>query len=324
MATLLGVGRTQVIMNLRRQRPSDSLDMLLDTMCNTFGGIILLAVLVTLLTSRERHDSEATASDTQEMLQRRIARAEEDLEKAMQFHKSLQAKASDARWTNQVSLLTTRQQIQDEINQTREAAAKNVKELNTAVSADPAERMKDLNAKFQSAQETKLAASNRLATSKENSERLKQRLAALEKQVVSRVNESQRQLRLPKEHETGKRVIYAIVRYGRIYACRNSDLSRNETDIEWTLSLTTELAVPKPGKGMDPSINTAGLQAYFRKQVENSAYVAFCVFEDSFPAFLRAKQLATETGLAYGWEPFQIARPVVFSDTGEAPKPQSR
>lgn len=309
-------------MNLRRQRPSDSLDMLLDTMCNTFGGIILLAVLVTLLTSRERHNSEATASDTQEMLQRRVARAEEDLEKAMQFQKSLQVKANDPRWTNQVSLLTTRQQIQDEINQIREAAAKSVKDLNKTVSADPAERMKDLNAQFQSAQATKLAASNSLATSKENSERLKQRLAALEKQVVNRVNESQRQLRLPKEHETGKRVIYAIVRYGRIYPCRNSDLSRNETDIDWTLTLTTELAVPKPGKGMDPS--APGLRAYFRKQVENSAYVAFCVFEDSFPAFLRAKQLATETGLAYGWEPFQITRPVVFSDTGEAPKPQSQ
>jgi hypothetical protein len=34
-------------MNLRQRKPQDSLDMLLDTMCNTFGGIILLAVLVT-------------------------------------------------------------------------------------------------------------------------------------------------------------------------------------------------------------------------------------------------------------------------------------
>ena len=41
-------------MSLRHKRLSDSLDMLLDTMCNTFGGIILLAVMVTLLARRER------------------------------------------------------------------------------------------------------------------------------------------------------------------------------------------------------------------------------------------------------------------------------
>ena len=29
--------------------------------------------------------------------------------------------------------------------------------------------------------------------------------------------------------------------------------------------------------------------------------IAFCVYEDSFPAFIRAKQLASDCGLAYGW-----------------------
>jgi hypothetical protein len=40
-------------MSFRRQHRGDSLDLLLDTMCNTFGGIILLAVLVTLLVKHE-------------------------------------------------------------------------------------------------------------------------------------------------------------------------------------------------------------------------------------------------------------------------------
>jgi hypothetical protein len=44
-------------MNLRRKKPADSLYMLLDTMCNAFGGIILLAVLVVLLTSNEKSQS---------------------------------------------------------------------------------------------------------------------------------------------------------------------------------------------------------------------------------------------------------------------------
>jgi chemotaxis protein histidine kinase CheA len=310
-------------MNLRRQRPSDSLDMLLDTMCNTFGGIILLAVLVTLLTSTERHGSATTASDTQEMLQRRLAMAQANLQQALQLQTSLQTKANDERWKTQVSLLATRQQIQDEIEAIRELAAQNAKELDVTASADPAERMKNLSAQFAAAQAKKLEAQNSLAASKENAKRLNTRHASLEKQAADIVSESQRQLRLPKEHETGKRVVYVIARFGRIYTCRNSDLSRNETDIEWSSTLTSETAEPKKGRGIDPVTNAAVLRSYFKSQSGSSVYMAFCVFEDSFPAFIRARHLAIESGLAYGWEPFTLSDgPVSFSAFGHTPKPQ--
>jgi hypothetical protein len=309
-------------MNLRRKKPADSLYMLLDTMCNAFGGIILLAVLVVLLTSNERSQSKSS-SDTQEMLQRRLAMAQENVQQALQLQTSLQTKANDERWKKQVSLLTTRQQVQDEIKTIREFTAQNAKELDASASSDPAERMKALNSQLMFAQTRKAEAQNSLAASKDNVKRLNTRLAGLEKQASDLVNESQRQLRLPKEHETSKRVIYVIARYGRIYTCRNSDLSRNETDIEWTSTLTSEIAEPKAGKGIDPAINGGGLKAYFRNLSEGSVYVAFCVFADSFPAFIRAKQIATESGLAYGWDPFQLSDgPVSFSAVGHTPKPQ--
>jgi len=308
-------------MNLRRRKPHDSLYMLLDTMCNAFGGIILLAVLVTLLTSKER-DTATGASDTQEMLQRRLALAKATLQQSLHLRASLQAKADDGRWKTQVSLLDTRRKIQDEIKAIRELAAQSAKELDASASSDPTERMKSLNAQLAAAQARKLETQNSVAASKDNAKRLNARLVGLEKQATDLVNESQRQVRLPKEHETGKSVIYIIARYGRIYPCRNSDLSRNETDIDWTSALPSETAHPKQGRGIDPA-NAATLRTYFRNLSGNSAYVAFCVFEDSFPAFVRAKQLATESGLAYGWEPFQFSDgPVSFGPVGHTPKPQ--
>jgi hypothetical protein len=309
-------------MNLRRKKPSDSLYMLLDTMCNAFGGIILLAVLVVLLTNKERSQSKAS-SDMQETLQRRLAIAETNLQQSIQLQKSLRIKSGDERWKMQVSLLATRQEVEGEIKAIRELAAQNAKDLDATASADQAERMKNLNAQFAAAQSKKVEAQNSLAASTENTKRLTTRLVGLEKQATDLINESQRQLRLPKEHETGKRVIYIIARYGRIYTCRNSDLSRNETDIEWTSTLTSEIAEPKRAGGIDPIGNAAGLRAYFRNLSESSVYVAFCVFEDSFPAFIRAKQLVTEGGLSYGWEPFQFSDgPVSFSEEGHTPKPQ--
>jgi hypothetical protein len=309
-------------MNLRRQRPNDSLDMLLDTMCNTFGGIILLAVLVTLLTSRERHGSTGSAPDTQEMLQRRLAMAQANLQQSLQLQESLQAKANDGRWKSQISLMAARQQVQAEISAIRELAVQGAKNLDTSEGTSPVERVKNLNAQLDAAQVRRLEAQNSLAASKENTNRLNARLVGLEKQASDLVNESQRQLRLPKEHETGKRVLYIIARYSRIYACRNSDLSRNEMDIGWESTFSSETAHPKPGRGIDPA-NEAALTSYFKALSGTSVYLAFLVFEDSFPAFIRAKQLASASGLAYGWEPYEISHgSVTFGPVGHTPKPQ--
>ncbi|MGB7747420.1 MAG: hypothetical protein WBN75_09045 [Verrucomicrobiia bacterium] len=309
-------------MNLRRKTPPDSLYLLLDTLCNAFGGIILLAVLVVLLTSKEKTQS-SKAADSREMMQRRLAIAQTDLQKSQQLAASLRAKANDERVKQQVALLSTRKDLQDAIQQTRETVAQNSKDLDTASAVDPSERLKFLNAQLAAAEAHKLEAKNSLAAADENTKRLKQRLADLERQVTAKLDELQRPLRLPKEHETGKRVIYIIARYGHIYLCRNFDLSRNETDIDWTTTLTGETAEPRRGQGIDPTGSTAGLINFFKNMSDDSVYVAFCVYEDSFPAFIRAKQLAADCGLAYGWEPFQISDgPVSFGAVGHTPKPQ--
>jgi len=309
-------------MNLRRKTPPDSLYLLLDTLCNAFGGIILLAVLVVLLTSKEKSQN-TTSSDSQEMLQRRLTVAQTNLQQSLQLAASLNAKANDPRWKQQVALLSTRKELQDAIQQTRDTVAQNSKELDAASAADPSERLKFLNTQLASTQARKLEVKNSLAAADENIKRLKQRLADMERQVTAKLDELQRTLRLPKEHETGKQVIYIIARYGRIYTCRNYDLSRNEADIVWTTTLTGEKAEPVQGRGIDPQLNAEGLKNFFKNMSDNSAYVAFCVFEDSFPAFIRAKQLAAESGLAYGWEPFLFSEgPVTFSSVGYTPKPQ--
>ena len=309
-------------MNLRRKTPSDSLYLLLDTLCNAFGGIILLAVLVVLLTSKEKSQS-ATSSDAQEMLQRQLDLAQANLQKSHQLSASLQAKADDEKWQRQITLLSTRKELQDELQQIQESIAQSRKELEVSGAADPAERLKLLNRQFAAAQARKLETQNRLAAAEENSKRLKQRLNDLDKQAATLINESQRPLRLPREYQTGKRVIYVIARYGRIYLCRNSDLSRNETDINWTSSLDRDVAEPIRGRGIDPMLDPGVVKSFLNHQSRETIYLVFCVFEDSFPAFLRAKQIAVDAGFAYGWEPFRNQdHPVSFSSVGHTPKPQ--
>jgi hypothetical protein len=309
-------------MNLRRKRPADSLYMLLDTMCNAFGGIILLAVMVTLLTSKERGSQTETSHDTKEMLQRRLALAQTSLEHSLQLFASLQAKATDDRWRKQVALLATRKEVQEALQQIRDAVSQSSRELDTVGAADPAERLKFLNAQLAAAEARKLEQQNSLSAARENSKRLKQRLDSLQQQVAKIINESQRPLRLPKEHETGKRPFYVIVQYGRIYPCRNADLSRNESTITWSSRGESDTAKPIPDQGYSPA-DAAKLQALFNSLPKDLVYLAFCVFEDSFPEFNRAKGIAMTSGLAYGWDPFRNQDgPVSFSPIGHRPKPQ--
>jgi hypothetical protein len=122
---------------------------------------------------------------------------------------------------------------------------------------------------------------------------------------------------------SAKHVMYIIVQYGAVYPCRNPDLSRNETSINWTSHLGGETANPIRGKGIDLSRTPRELETYFDNQTKDSVYMAFCVFADSFPTFLKAKQMDVGSGLAYGWEPFRTDDgPVSFGENGHTPNPQ--
>lgn len=297
--------------------------MLLDTMCNAFGGIILLAVLVVLLTSREKSQS-APKGDSLERLQRRVALAQTNLQESLQLADSLQSRTTSASQKEQLALLDTRKQLQDEIKAIRDMAAQNAKEIDANASSDPTDRLKAINAQIAAAEVKKLEAKNSLSATKEEARQVTEHLDALKKEMAEVAARSERQLRMPREHDTDRQVVYIIVDYGRIYLCRNLDLSRNENDIHWTDSNGVETADPKKAKGLDPDINAAELRTYFTAQAHNSVYVVFITLEDSFPAFIRAKQIAIESGLPYGWVPWRpgVDGGLSFSPYGYAPKPQ--
>jgi hypothetical protein len=311
-------------MNLRHRKPHDSLYMLLDTMCDAFGGIILLAVLVVLLTSKEKIQSATANADSTQMLQRRLAITQTNLQQSLQLAASLHATANDDRWKTQVSLLATRQQLEDEIKRLRELATQSAHEIDANAGADPTERLKQADAQLAAAEKKKLAAQNSLDSANEEKKRIEARLVGLEKQMEEARKISQRELRLPREHDTDREAVYAIVIYGKVYFCRNLDMTRNNSDIAWTEKLGAEYAAPIKNKGLDPVKNAAELRAYFTAQTRNSVYINFIALEDSFPACIRAKQIAGECGMPYGWIPWkngQIAA-LSFASSGYRPRPQ--
>ena len=81
----------------------DSLDLLLDTMCNAFGGIILMAVLVALL-ARQQSGGIGNSPDSAEMLSRRISQAELTLKQTRALLADLTRHATDPNIQQRVRL----------------------------------------------------------------------------------------------------------------------------------------------------------------------------------------------------------------------------
>src|SRR5215218_408098 len=100
-------------MSRRRRHQPDSLELLLDTMCNTFGGIIMIALLIALLS----RDTDADANGTQSF-RKQLEQAERQTVEA----EKLRSKILDSADTNVVAalaMLKERDELQRKLDEDR-------------------------------------------------------------------------------------------------------------------------------------------------------------------------------------------------------------
>jgi hypothetical protein len=273
----------------RRQQRPDSLELLLDTMCNTFGGIIMIALLIALL-SRDA-SSETSASEN---LRRQLQSLEQQTTEAQQLQQKL--RTIDPTTTAAFELLSQRDELRQQIESARQTIQSNTTALAAMPQADPAE-INRLAAQLQSK-------TNELQT--------------LQQQVERDIQARQRTLRLPRERVTAKRTHYFIIRYGKIYPVhvfRDRARTLNTQSLDWRETPDGQIATPKPQLGLD----TATFARLLVEIPAETYSTHFIVYNDSFPTFLAARQIPLARNFDTGWEFLPEDRPVVFSSRGAAP-----
>src|SRR4051812_32206585 len=102
-------------MSRRRREQPDSLELLLDTMCNTFGGIIMIALLIALLS---RDPSQSDAAQRAENVQRQVQSIAQQTTEAERLHQRL-LQSADPSTTNTLNLLSQRDELRQRIDSTR-------------------------------------------------------------------------------------------------------------------------------------------------------------------------------------------------------------
>jgi hypothetical protein len=300
---------------------SDSLDLLLDTVCNMFGVILLIAILVTLLSQTAREAPGVDAS-TAEMLQRRIATAESDLADALRLKRQL-ANSVDP---NLAHLILQRNQLQETINNVKkqgEQVDSQIHDQVTAQTFDYTTESKKMSQQIVEAEQRKTELANAIETQDQNAARLRERINALNGQIQNTKEKRVTKLRFPKERARTKTTFSVILKYNRVYPLYTGELDKNTDSIDWTPSVLddSETADPIRDKGLDPVKDRVQIAQLVHTVSNDDCYFGFYVYPDSFDSFRVVKEIVTQAGFEFGWEPEKPGTHLRFGKEGSNPPP---
>jgi hypothetical protein len=313
-------------MKTGRFTQSDSTGLLLDTVCNVFGGIILIALLVALLAQETESQLKLDVNPDarMELLQRRVDRI---------IAENKRVRAKNAEMEKQVAalidptigkLLNTIEAAKQELAQMLNnlAAMQRKLEISNLDAEDFLENLEqaksEADAELAREESRSLRLEAQLSQFKQQEQELtSQRKAGKEKQTV--------RLRLPKERTTGKEQVWVLVRYGKLYPTylrQGSKEIRNNISIDWTEQSGSRKAEPIADRGITVLENSEEWQRYLRSLDAQREFLAFVVWPDSYKAFNVAKVSTVSRGLSYGWEIQELAEDILFTSSGTVPNPQ--
>ena len=313
-------------MRARRFKQSDSTGLLLDTVCNVFGGIILISLLIAIL-ARETESQLKTDINPDartELLQRRIERITVENRRIRLQNEAKEKELAELTNPQIGKLLNSIEASKQKLDSVRHAIVNLQRELETSqldaddllekIEQDKAEADAELAKEmlYSTQIEAKLS-----QLKKQEQELIEQRKAAKEKQTV--------RMRLPRERKTGQEQVWVLVRYGKLYPTylrQGITETRNNVSIRWTEKFGSQKAEPISKRGIAVLRNDREWKSYLQALDSRREFVAFVVWPDSYKAFNLAKASAVSRGMSYGWEIQEASEDIYFSSVGSVPSPQ--
>jgi|GEM_PF-4396161 hypothetical protein len=277
-------------MNTPPQGPSDSLELLLDTVCNSLGSMILITLLIVVSTN-----------DLQERL------GQEKPEDVAAAHAQAQS-------------------LHDRINATRREAAR-LRSAAAGLIALKAE-VATLKSKAASAQDPSSTATNpvmnrlkiadrTLREARQSIETKNTELAALKDAQQKHLSSQTQQVRLPSRQTSSKKAALVFVADGKFFPqMMNGKLSAH-IDIEILRARPLYASIkPKLRKGLDLS----EFKVFLRSLNAENERVGLLVYASGFEVFMQAQQACAERGLDCGWEPLAKGTVMTIGGSGQGIK----
>ncbi len=289
----------------------DSLDLLLDTICNTFGGILFIAMLVVILTSQISRDAAPSAPSAESSRALRRLRGEltesesklTKLRQAVRQKEDLERRFADP---ESLGLLESLRSLDDDSDELLKERAQKLTDVAES-QADLEETARELERLAQLLTETK--------------ERLQLEKQRLENEASLRSRTSE----VPQQRATQKQAIAFFLKAGRLsaFAHRNEDGEIIQNAAE---SKIVEEAPGKkyielvPGAGLTIAVdgsNAAEIAARLADFDKTKHFLSVFVFKDSFANFESLKNEMIRSGFEYHLVPFPDDAKVYIGDQTE-------
>ncbi len=295
----------------REEEDGGSLDMLLDTLCNTFGGIILIALLLALSVNKKSVE-----------LYEKLVKTDDNQSELIREREQLKNSLLDLKDEN-IEIL---EDLEDEAYSKREeieSIKDNLDDLNSDSSAleklarMESERLKEM-------EDTEDAIEKERLTMEEELSRLE---SILEHQELSKELKKKpyRKVSLPQQKDTRKKPLPVIVAHGKMYPMISlgiGSIEKNEDGLLWNQTPDKRFQVKvDPDKGVDP-MNDDALDLFLSsvrdapRSVRQDFFLNLFVYSDSenFAIFNKIRDEAVLRKLDYNWIPISELPLILRSD----------
>ena len=276
--------------------PSSSLELLLDTICNTFGGIIFIAILTAILLQLSGKpgvvQADASAANDKTIQQATIAAQRDALSRAISQQEKLLRQFNVSEGQMELAQL-------EQLRTTKERL------------------IADMNARLATIADQEKEAGQATARSRESEDELttaRRRLAELETQLELKRKSHSREAKLPKLHGTQKREVPVFLVQQRLCFLVLPDRFRsiNHDDFDITDEANGGKAVQlKAGHGTPlqgrSRLQIAKMIAGFNHDEE---YLAVFVTADSFDVFSEFRAAMFEHSFEYRLVPMTKSEPL--------------
>ncbi|MDA8775423.1 hypothetical protein N9N13_06810 [Opitutales bacterium] len=295
----------------REEDEGGSLDMLLDTLCNTFGGIILIALLLALSVNKksvELYDKLIKTDDNQSELIREREQLKNSLLDLKDENIEILEDLEDDAYSKREEI----EEIKDNLDDLNSDSSSMEKLAQRA-----REKLKDMEDMETTIEEERL-------TMEEELSRLE---AIFEHQELSKELKKKpyRKVSLPQQKDTRKKPLPVIVAHGKMYpmiSLNIGSVEKNEDGLLWNQTPDKRFQVKvDPQKGVDPMNNDA-LDLFLSsvrdapRLVRQDFFLNLFVYSDSanFAIFNKIRDEAVLRKLDYNWIPISELPLILRSD----------
>jgi hypothetical protein len=301
----------------------DSLELLLDTLCNVFGGIILIACLLAML-SRPKPEkqtaNEVVNHESGILLEKKIEQACAELDGLQKLRSQLQSE-DDPSTRPLIDELQALKKTADQKRLERAAQDEQAASKADQVLRDAGKEVARLREQEQTL-ERKLGLMNKETEAvRERQAAAKKRLSDLQLELDNLNALKVEKLRLPRERQIAKKPAPVIVRFGQVFPLYDTDAKPMSMVDHVSSPDGNFTAMPKAGQGFHPIRDAQRLRQFLPRLVGKNRYLTLYVYPDSYATFRDLKLLIFELGLDYGIDICAEHRVLIFNPDGEKPAP---